>query len=437
MKTLYLDLVSGISGDMFLGAALELGVELEALERALNPLGVGGYRLHASRQERGSIAGTKFDVHLEHASGHSHGPGGESAGHHRHAHGPGAEPHHSHGPEARAGGSEPGHGRTFADIRELIKRSGMSDWVKAKSVAVFERVAAAEGRIHGQPPEAVHFHEVGAVDSIVDIVGACAALELLGRPRVASGPVVEGMGTIRCAHGCFPLPAPATLEILRARGVSVGQCEATHELVTPTGAALLAEFAETFGPMERMRIERVGYGLGARQHATRPNVLRAILGQRDESGGEAELDWETDRVAVLETNLDDISAEMLGDFIERALREGALDAFHTPVQMKKNRPGTLVTVLCRAEEADRFTIMILTHTSAFGVRRRESERRKLRREVIEVSTPFGQVRVKLGRLGGAVVQAAPEYESCAEASRRTGAPLQAVYEAARRAAIAV
>jgi len=313
--------------------------------------------------------------------------------------------------------------------------------VKKKSIAVFQRIADAEGKIHGKPPEQVHFHEVGAIDSIVDIVGACVALEMLGKPRVLAAPVVEGTGFINCAHGRFPIPAPATLDILGARGVAVTQCEEPHELVTPTGAALLAELAESFGPMRGLVAEKIGFGLGTRDNKTRPNVLRAVLGSESFSldprpstlESLESLDWGTDAITVLETNLDDISAEILGNFVERALAAGALDVFHTPIQMKKNRPGVLLTILCAQGDADKFSEMILRETSAFGVRRHSAERRKLRREFVTVKTPFGEVTVKLGRLNGKVVQAAPEFESCKKIAEQAGVPLKQVYEAALKA----
>ena len=280
----------------------------------------------------------------------------------------------------------------------------------------------------------MHFHEVGAVDSIVDIVGACIALESLGRPRVLAAAVVEGTGWVRCAHGRIPVPAPATLEILGARGVPVTQCEEPHELVTPTGAALLAEFAESFGPLRGFTPRRIGYGLGTRDNRTRPNVLRAVLGETGDAGaGTSARDWETDTIAVLETNLDDCPAEVLGHFVERALTTGALDVFHTPVQMKKNRPGVLLTVLCAAAEADRFAEQMLRETSAFGVRRTLAERRKLRRRFVPVATPWGEVRVKLGELNGAVVQAAPEFEDCRRLAEASGVALKEIYAAATAA----
>jgi hypothetical protein len=244
--------------------------------------------------------------------------------------------------------------------------------------------------------------------------------------------VVEGTGWVRCAHGRLPVPAPATLAILTERSVPVTQCEERAELVTPTGAALLAEFAESFGPMRELAAEKIGFGLGGRESKTRPNVLRAILGTTTGETGDPA--WETDRVAVLETNLDDISPQVLGYLVEKALAQGALDVFHTPIQMKKNRPGVLLTILCGESDADRFCEMILRETTAFGVRRHVAERRKLAREMVTVQTAHGPVEVKLGRLGGQVVQVAPEYESCRKVAEAAGVPLKDVYDAAKTAA---
>lgn len=436
MKTLYLDIFSGLSGDMFIGALIDLGVDAHRLEHELEKLGVDGYHLHVGRKEKSGIAGTKFDVHLsdahEHEHSHAHDHGHAHAhGHHHHHH----EHEHEHGHSHTHGHAEHhdhGENRTFAEIKNLILNSALSDWVKQKSIAIFQRIAVAEGKIHGKPAEQVHFHEVGAIDSIVDVVGACIGLEMLGKPRVLASPVVEGTGWINCAHGRFPIPAPATLAILGARGVALTQCEEPHELVTPTGAALLAELVEAFGPMQNLVAEKIGFGLGTRDNKTRPNVVRAVLGEfsgatSQVSGGH---DWETDTIAVLETNLDDINAEILGNFVERAFSAGALDVFHTPIQMKKNRPAVLLTVLCAEGDADKFSEMILRETSAFGVRRHLAERRKLKREFITVKTPFGDVTVKIGRLDGKIVQAAPEYESCRAAAEAAKISLKQVYEAA-------
>lgn len=408
-KLLYLDLFSGIAGDMFIGALIDLGVDAKKLGRELKKLKLDGYHLHVGKASRSGIAGTKFDVHVS------------GAGHH-HAH-----THHGHAAHDHA------HGRTFADIKKLISASKLSAWVKRKSLAVFKRVAEAEGRIHGLPANKVHFHEVGAVDSIVDVVGACVCLELLGKPQVMASPVTEGVGWVDCAHGRMPVPAPATLAILGARGIGVTQCEEPHELVTPTGAALVAEFADTFGPMQGVVADKIGFGLGTRENQTRANVLRVVLGSVAASRAASEPDWETDTVAVLETNLDDCSGELLGHFTEKAMKAGALDVFHGPVTMKKSRPGVLVTVLCCESEADRFTEMLLRETTAFGIRRRLAERRKLKRTIRQVKTRFGSVDVKVGFLGGEVVQVAPEYESCRRLADKAETSVLKVHQAAVRA----
>jgi hypothetical protein len=407
MKTLFLDLSSGISGDMCVAALIDLGVDARELEQELKKLRLDGYHLHVARGRKASLDGVKFDVHV--ADEHSHD--------HSHAHG-----HtHTHTHE---------HGRNFAQIRQLITASELSDWVKQKSVAVFERLATAEGKIHGLPPEQVSFHEVGAVDSIVDIVGACVALEMLGKPRVLASPVIEGTGWIECAHGRLPIPAPATLAILGARGIPLSQCDEPNELVTPTGAALLAEFVDAFSPMRKLVAEKIGYGLGTRDNRSRPNALRAILGEA--CAAEAH-DWETDTIVVLETNLDDINAEILGNFMEKALAAGALDVFHTAIQMKKSRPGVLLTILCAEADADKFTLLLLRETSTFGIRRYTAERRKLRREFVAVQTPHGSVTVKVGKLDGKVLQAAPEFESCRKLADAARVPIKEVYDAALRA----
>jgi len=309
--------------------------------------------------------------------------------------------------------------------------------VKEKSIAVFHRIAVAEGKIHGHPPEEVHFHEVGAIDSIVDIVGGCICLEQLGRPRVLAGPVTEGTGFVLCAHGRFPVPTMATLEILGNRGIPINQCDEPHELVTPTGAALLAEFAEGFSAMSGLVAERVGYGLGARDNQTRPNVLRAVFGQANASTASATLDWETDTVGILETNLDDINAEILGNLIGKAMATGALDVFHTPVQMKKNRPGVMVTVICGEAETDTFSEMLLRETSALGVRVTTARRRKLKRQIRTVQTSFGEIDVKLGLLNGKIIHASPEFESCQKAATIHAVALKEVYAAAGAAALSL
>jgi uncharacterized protein (TIGR00299 family) protein len=479
MQSLYLDIFSGISGDMFIGAMLDLGLDFHHLERELQKLGIHGYHLHSKRARKATIEGVKFDVHLahdhEHDEHHEHEHGKENhlahehrdeadehdhehkhSDHHEHSHGHQHQSHsHSHRHDLEPAGhihtghqhehehhhhegahphSHPDphhhHGRTFAEIEALISWSDLSPWVKEKSISTFRRIALAEGKVHGQPPEQVHFHEVGALDSIVDIVGAAIALEALGKPRVFSAPVVEGTGFINCAHGRFPIPAPATLNILAQRGAPLSQCDEPSELVTPTGAAILAEFAESFGPMQNMVPEKVGFGLGTRNNKTRPNVLRAVLGHKEELEQTGKLDWETDTIAVLETNLDDINSEILGYVVEKCFASGALDVFHTAIQMKKNRPGVLFTVLCPLGKQDALTELLLRETTALGVRRSTSERRKLRREIRNVKTAWGEVAIKIGTLNGNTVQASPEYESCKALAEKTGAPLKDIYSAA-------
>jgi uncharacterized protein (TIGR00299 family) protein len=432
VNTLYLDLFSGISGDMFLGALLDLGLDFHQLEHELEKLKLDGYHLHAARSEKNNISGIKFDVHLEgnHHHDHEHGHSHSHSHTHDHSHGHGHS-HAAHHEHSHSGEHDHEHGRTFTQIKKLISDSALSAWVKEKSTAVFHRIAIAEGKIHGLPSEQVAFHEVGAVDSIIDIVGACIGLELLGKPRVLASSVTEGNGWVDCAHGRFPIPAPATLAILGARGIPLSQCSEPNELVTPTGAALLAELVESFGPMQQIAASKIGFGLGTRENKSRPNVLRAILGTTGAQNGAH--DWETDVVAVLETNLDDINAEILGAFMERAFAAGALDVFHTPIQMKKNRPGVLLTILCAEAEADKFTELLLRETTAFGVRRHTAERRKLRREFSTVKTQFGDVTVKYGKLDGQTIQAAPEFESCKQVASQAGVPLKQVYQAALEA----
>ena len=432
MKTLYLDIFSGIAGDMFIAALLDLGLDRAKFERELKKLPLDGYHLHIERGEKSAITGVQFHVHLAHAHGHQE-PAHEHGHDHSHHHGDHEHKHH-HDHLHEEHHHEVEEQRNFSKIKKLIVSSKLSAWVKQKSIAVFQRIADAEGKIHGLPPNEVHFHEVGAVDSIVDIVGAAIALELLGKPRVCASPVVEGTGWVRCAHGQFPVPAPATLAILGARKIPVSQCEEPHELVTPTGAAVLAEFAESFGPMENLVAEKIGFGLGTRDNQTRPNVLRVVWGTQTQSlklkGKDAatSLDWETDKIAVLETNLDDCTGEILGAFMETALTSGALDVFHTSIQMKKNRPGVLLTVLCEEKDADKFSEMILRATTAFGVRKTIAELRKLRRDFMEVKTVFGKVTVKVGRLNGKVLQAAPEFESAKRLARQKKVPLKKIYK---------
>ena len=402
MRILHLDCFSGISGDMMVGALRDVGVREEVFQEAVAALGLGDeIHLHFQREARQGISGWKFDVH-----GHSHGGDG-----HSHAHG------HPHGHGSHV------HGRTWRGIRALLEESLLHPDVKARAVSVFERIAVAEAKIHGVPVAEIGFHEVGAADSIADIVAACAGIDALGRVRIEASRLVEGSGWIECAHGRFPLPAPATLEILA--GIPLRQTEEATEFITPTGAALLAEFAVRYGAMAEMRVEKTGYGIGTRDTAPRPNVLRAILGAS--MGGE-----ETDGISQIETNLDDTTPELAGAAMERLFAAGALDVFLTPVQMKKNRPGFLLTVLCVTDKTDALSRVVLRETTSFGVRVHRVARMKLRREFRTVETPYGPVQVKLGFLGGDLVQTAPEFESCRALAEKTGVPLREVFQSVPR-----
>lgn len=396
MRTLFLDCFSGISGDMAVGALCDLGADAKFLASELGKLPMSGeFHLQFTRQNRCGIDGTKFDVLL-------------------------APRPHRHVLAAPAA-----HGRTFSEIRSMIEGSALSAFVRLRAVAVFHRIAVAEGKIHGMPPDEVHFHEVGAIDSIVDIVGFCVALEALGTPAVKASSLTEGSGFIECAHGKFPLPAPATLEILA--GIPLRQIEEPVEFITPTGAALLAEFATSFGPMPSLTTEKIGYGVGTRNTPGRPNVLRAVLGSTKESG-------ETDSVTEIESNIDDLSPELIGATTERLLAAGALDVFVSPIQMKKNRPGFRLTVLSEPARADEFASLILRETSAFGVRMHECRRLKLRRQIVTVDTRYGAIEIKKGWLGDELVQTAPEFESCRRAAETAGVPVREVHAAALAAA---
>jgi uncharacterized protein (TIGR00299 family) protein len=386
-RSLYLDCFSGISGDMTVGALCDLGVAPATIEAELRKLSLGETRLEFERQTRRGISGIKFLVEEAHQ----------------------VRSEHTH----------------YAAICRIIDESALSDFVRQKALAIFERIAVAEAKIHGVPVEEVGFHEIGAIDSIADIVGACVALEELGRPKVIVSPLREGRGWIDCAHGRFPLPAPATLEILR--GVELEQVDEPWESISPTGAAIAREFADAFGLMPSMEIERVGYGIGTRDLATRPNVLRAVLGQAREG---VPNEFETDTIVELETNLDDSSPELIGAAMELLLSLGALDVTLTPVQMKKNRPGVRLAVLCEPAREAQMVDALLTQTTAFGVRRSAKGRYKLERRLEKVQTRFGEITIKLGLLQGRIVQVAPEFESCRAAAQRTGQHLRVIHEAA-------
>lgn len=419
-RTLYLDCFAGISGDMFLGGLLDCGLDFELLKSELAKLNVPGYELSLTRVDRSGISAAKFDVHLSETHVEA-----ESVPHtHTHSH-----PHehtHSHA----HGEVEHSHHRALSDIKRLIAASGLSEPVKARATQIFQRLGEAEAKIHNIPLESVHFHEVGALDSIVDIVGVCIGLEAMQIERVMASPLHVGSGTFKCAHGTYPVPGPAATELLQ--GVPIYAKDIQGELVTPTGAALVAVLAESYGPLPLLKIERTGYGAGTREYLKFPNVLRVVIG---ELLSDAPLLEDTpSAITVIEANLDDLSPQVLGHVMEQALAAGALDLFYTPVQMKKNRPGVLLTLLCHPADRARMCELIFRETTTLGVRYREEQREILQRAFVTVATPYGSIRVKLAKApDGRVLNAAPEYEDCRAAAAAQLVALRAVQQAALQA----
>ncbi|NDD57484.1 MAG: nickel pincer cofactor biosynthesis protein LarC [Verrucomicrobia bacterium] len=391
---LHLDCPAGISGDMFCAALLDLGTPLALFQEAVQSLQLPEkVILKTEKAVRGGLAGTRFLI--------------EESGHHHSHH------HHDHH-----------HGRNWSEIRDLLKKSGLAPELRDSALAMFQRVAEAEAKLHGVPVETVHFHEVGAVDSIVDLVCAAAGIHHLKLTEITATVPVDGTGTIQCAHGKFPLPAPATAEILR--GIPIRQLDVPHELTTPTGAAILAHFVKRFGTLESFAADKIGYGLGTRDLSDRPNVLRAFLGGASVSGGA-----NSDTVVEIRTHLDDITGEQLAHAIDRLMAAGALDAAVSPLVMKKGRPGHLLTVLALPADAEKLGSAVLCETTAFGLRMERVERRTLRREEKTVQTPHGPVRVKLGYLGDKIVQIHPEDEDCRRLATSTGLSHSVIAAAAR------
>lgn len=426
MKTLYLDCVSGIAGDMALAALVDLGADPEYIRRHLSELPVEPFAMEFVPVVRRGISAKRLELTIgeqpprprEHAHDeqvHPHGHPHEHGHAHEHAHPHGHDHAHAH------------EHRKAADILRMIEASGLPARVRARSLSIFRLIAEAEGKIHGIDPADVHFHEVGAMDSILDIIGVCLALESLDIGEIVVSPVPVGFGRVRMAHGVYPIPAPATAELLR--GVPLSSFTAEGELTTPTGAGIVKALASGFGPLPAGTIERIGYGAGTKDFA-HPNVLRAILLDRNSRGTNPADEAET--IAVLEAQVDDATGETLGYAMERLMAAGALDVYYTPVYMKKNRPGVLVTVLCALPDSRRCEDVLLRETSTFGVRRAEMKRRALERKWVEVETPYGHVRVKQAFSGTELVHAAPEYEDAARAARSAGVPLETVYREAFR-----
>lgn len=382
MRTLYFDCFAGASGDMILGALVGVGVDPRLLTEQLSLLDVPGYEVSFETVDRSGISATRALVRVEEEHAHRH----------------------------------------LSHILKIINDSRLADTVKERASKIFMRLAEAEAKIHNVAVERIHFHEVGALDAIVDVVGACIGFELLNVERFISSELHVGSGMVEMAHGRFPVPPPAVAELLK--DAPVYSSDIKGELVTPTGAAIISTVCDEFGPLPLMKIERTGYGAGGREYQNFPNVLRLMLG---ESAAETSTD---ERLVMVETNIDDMSPQVYGHVMEEALRRGALDCYLTPVQMKKNRPGTLLSILCRPALRDEMCQFLLAETTTLGVRFYEVMRRALERETVKVKTKFGEINVKVARLDGVVIKGMPEYEECRAAAERANVPLLEVERAA-------
>lgn len=386
MKTLYFDCFAGASGDMILGAMVAAGVDPDVLREQLSLLHVEGFKIEFETVNRSGLSATYARVETVHEHKHRH----------------------------------------LRDIQRIINDSGVSAAAKDLSLRIFARLAEAEARVHNEPIEKVHFHEVGALDAIVDVVGAAICFDLLQIDRFVSSPLHVGSGMVQMAHGRFPVPPPAVTELLR--GVPFYSGDIKGELLTPTGAAIITTVCSEYGPIPRITTDRTGYGAGTREYENFPNVLRVLIGETEigEIEGAA-----SERLWMIETNLDDVSPQIIGHVMERMFELGALDCYFTPVQMKKNRPGVLLSVLCGPEEKEAVMKLLFLETTTLGVRSYEVERRALRRNVVTVETQYGPIDVKVAHLNGRVVNEMPEFEQCRMAAIRADVPLKLVEEAAR------
>jgi uncharacterized protein (TIGR00299 family) protein len=415
MRTLFFDCFSGISGDMTVGALLDLGLDLGYLRAELAKLPVEGYALRATRVVRANISATKFDVLVD-GDGHAAPEAGPA---HPHRHG------------------TPGSHRKASGILDMIRSSTLNAYTKRMAAAIFTKLAVSEGVVHGIPPEDVEFHEVGAVDSIIDAVAAAVGFDALGIERFRCSPINVGAGFIHCQHGILPVPAPATADLLR--GASIYSAHIKTELVTPTGAAILAGVECAFGPLDGFAAERIGYGAGSKQFQDFPNCLRAMLGTERPAPGRGDLSSPdsaaTDSsgiIDVIEADIDDMNPQNYGYVSERLLEAGALDVSVSAVTMKKGRSGRRVQVLAPLDHADALCRILFLETTTIGLRRHRARRSVLERESVTVETPYGAVSVKVARLDGAVVNVAPEYEDCARLAREKRVPLKEVQAAAMR-----
>ena len=424
MRIAYLDCFSGISGDMFLAALVDAGVPFELVQQTVLALDVGA-TLEISQVKRNGIAATKIDVVVD---GQKDLPREEFwAAEHRRSH-KAVSHHQEHSPAVKA---QQAHGRHLREILKIIGAAPISDRARHTACAIFTALGEAEARVHNQDVEAVHFHEVGAADAIVDIVCAAVGAEALQVQRFLASPLNVGGGEVKCAHGIMPVPAPATLELLK--GVPVYSGEVQKELVTPTGAAIVRVLATEFVPLPAMAVERIGYGAGSRDLPGHPNVLRLVVGEtastRDVLMPTSGTDTE-EEITVLEAHLDDLNPQIIGYMAERLLNEGARDVFTTAVQMKKGRPGSLVTVLCTPADEGKLRDILFAESSTLGVRSRREYRHVLARRHETVVTPWGEVRIKIGSADGADSQVAPEYEDCRRIAIEHHVPLKTVMQEA-------
>jgi uncharacterized protein (TIGR00299 family) protein len=447
MRTLYFDCFNGASGDMILGALIDAGVPLDAVRAALGSLAIDGYQITADRVLRAGVSATKFRV-LEdapaavhsHEHHHDHAHRDDHAHLHDHKHPHDFEHPHNHGhhhdhqhPHDHAHHDDGRHShRSLPEIFDLIDRSALSAAGRDRARALFERLATAEAAIHQMPVEKVHLHEVGALDSIIDIVGAVYALESLAVGRVVVSPMNVGRGMVHSAHGVFPVPAPATVRLLGDAPILSQGPEA--ELLTPTGALLLTSYADQFGSLPPMRVTATGYGAGDRDFRDTPNVLRVLIGEGSGDAGHAHATH--DRVVVVECEIDDMNPQLFGPVMDQLYAAGALEVFFVPVQMKKNRPGTLVSVLVPPARRPAVTDVLFRETTTIGVRYAEWQRECLDREVVAVATAYGQVRVKVARRSGVVMNAQPEFDDCALRAREHQVATKDVHAAAMSAWLA-
>jgi uncharacterized protein (TIGR00299 family) protein len=410
LTILYFDCFSGAAGDMILGALLDAGLPLEDLRQALGRLAIDRDAVWTERVIRAGITATQFHVRgeeppIDHAHDHEHAT---------------ASPRSSRAAHSRSHASH----RSLAEIERLIDGSALVPAGKQRAKALFTRLAEAEAAIHGTPLDRVHLHEVGALDSIIDIVGTVYALDAMGIGRVTASPLNVGSGTISSAHGLYPVPAPATTLLLK--DVPIYSGPQNTELVTPTGALLVSAFAESYGGVPAMRLQRIGYGAGARDFPRSPNVLRVLIGEDERPSS-------LHTVAVIETEIDDMNPQIFGLLIDKLMGAGALDVFYTPVQMKKNRPGTLLSILAPPDAREHLTSIVFRETTTIGVRFTEAKRECLDRETIVVDTEFGPVTVKVARRNGEILNASPEFEDCARIAAERGRPVKDVQAAAMKA----